>query len=41
MKHLTIKEKEVLAYEKMKANFHYKNIMAVTKLQKVVINVGY
>jgi len=40
MKHLTIKEKEQSAYEKMKGTFHYKNIMAMPKLQKVVLNVG-
>jgi len=40
MKHLTIKEKEISAYEKMKGSFHYKNKMAMPKLQKVVINVG-
>ncbi|MFH1823465.1 MAG: 50S ribosomal protein L5 [archaeon] len=40
MKHLTVKEKEVLAFEKMKDAFKYKNIMASPKLTKVVINVG-
>ena len=40
MKHLTIKEKEKEAFEKMKGAFHYKNIMAVPKMQKVVVNVG-
>ena len=39
-KHLTIKEKEAGAFEKMKANFHYKNAMAAPRLQKVVINTG-
>ena len=40
MKHLTVKEREVAAYEKMKTAFHYKNVMAAAKMQKVVINVG-
>lgn len=40
MKHLNIKEKEALAYEKMKVAFGYKNIMAAPRLKKVVINVG-
>src|SRR5262245_25111168 len=39
-KHLSVKEKEQAAYEKMKGEFHYKNIMAAPKLQKVVLNVG-
>jgi large subunit ribosomal protein L5 len=40
MKHLTVKEKEAEVFEKMKNTFHYKNIMAVPKMQKVVLNVG-
>ena len=40
MKHLTVKEKEALAFEKMKSDFHYKNTMAVPKMQKVVLNIG-
>ena len=40
MKHLTVKEKEVLAYEKMKGAFLYKNKMAAPRLQKIVFNVG-
>ncbi len=40
MKHLTVKEKERGAFEKMKGEFHYKNAMATPKMQKVVINVG-
>ncbi|MES3032306.1 MAG: 50S ribosomal protein L5 [Patescibacteria group bacterium] len=40
MKHLTVKEKEITAYEKMKIAFHYKNIMAAPRMQKVVLNVG-
>ncbi len=40
MKHLTVKEKESMAFEKMKSDFHYKNVMASPKLKKVVINVG-
>jgi large subunit ribosomal protein L5 len=40
MKHLTIKEKEVQAFEKMKDAFKYKNIMAAPKMVKIVVNVG-
>ena len=40
MAHLTVKEKETAAYEKMKGLFHYKNIMAMPKMVKVVVNVG-
>ncbi len=40
MKHLTVKEKEVLIFDKMKSTFHYKNIMASPKLKKIVLNVG-
>ena len=40
MKTLTVKEKENKAFEVMKDEFHYKNIMAVPKLVKVVLNVG-
>jgi large subunit ribosomal protein L5 len=40
MKHLTGKEKEAGAFEKMKEIFHYKNAMAAPKLKKVVINTG-
>jgi len=40
MQHLTIKEKEKMAFQKMKETFHYKNVMATPKLQKVVLNVG-
>lgn len=40
MKHLTVKEKEGLALEKMKGDFHYKNAMAAPKMVKVVLNVG-
>ena len=40
MKHTTVKEKEIQAFEKMKSNFHYKNLMAAPKLQKIVLNVG-
>ena len=40
MKHLTVKEKEKEAFEKMKGIFNYKNIMATPKLQKVILNVG-
>ena len=39
-KHLTVKEKEALAFEKMKGYFKYKNVMASPKLTKVVLNVG-
>ncbi|MFZ2205597.1 MAG: 50S ribosomal protein L5 [Minisyncoccia bacterium] len=40
MKHLTVKEKEAQAFEKMKGAFHYKNVMASPKLKKIVLNVG-
>ena len=40
MKHLTVKEKEKEAFEKMKSAFHFKNVMAAPKLQKVVVNTG-
>ena len=40
MKHLTVKEKDALAFEKMKGAFGYKNQMAAPRLKKVVINVG-
>ncbi|MEK7564234.1 MAG: 50S ribosomal protein L5 [Patescibacteria group bacterium] len=40
MKHLTVKEKEATVFEKMKSDFHYKNVMAAPRLQKIVINVG-
>lgn len=40
MKHLTVKEKESEYFEKMKSIFHYKNIMAAPKIQKIVLNVG-
>ncbi len=39
-KHLTVKEKEKEAFEKMKGEFHYKNVMASPRMKKVVINVG-
>ncbi|KKP88804.1 MAG: 50S ribosomal protein L5 [Candidatus Nomurabacteria bacterium GW2011_GWC2_35_8] len=47
MKHLTVKEKVIGVFEKMKKNsgalsseFHYKNVMAMPKMQKIVVNVG-
>jgi large subunit ribosomal protein L5 len=40
MKHLTVKEKEAEAFEKLKGTFGYKNVMATPKMKKVVINVG-
>lgn len=40
MKHLTVKEKEIGSFEKMKSNFHYKNTIAAPKITKVVVNVG-
>ena len=40
MKHLTVKEKEIESFEKMKSVFHYKNNMAAPKMVKVVLNVG-
>lgn len=47
MKHLTVKEKEKEAFEKMKnstgalsSEFHYKNAMAAPKIKKIVVNIG-
>ncbi len=40
MKHLTVKEKEGLTFEKLGATFGYKNKMAAPKLVKVVLNIG-
>jgi large subunit ribosomal protein L5 len=40
MKHLTVKEKEIGAFEKMKDIFHYKNAMAAPRIKKIVINTG-
>lgn len=40
MEHLTVKEKELHAFEKMKNDFNYKNAMAAPRLTKVVINTG-
>ncbi len=40
MTHKTVKEKEASAFEKMKTAFHYKNIMAAPRMQKIVLNVG-
>ena len=40
IKHLIVKEKEIKAFESMKNIFHYKNIMAAPKMQKIVLNVG-
>jgi len=39
-KHLTVKEKEKEAFEKMKSVFHFKNAMAAPRLKKVVVNTG-
>ena len=39
-KHLTVKEKEKEAFEKMKSVFHYKNAMAAPRLKKIVVNSG-
>ncbi|MEI6580899.1 MAG: 50S ribosomal protein L5 [bacterium] len=40
MANLTVKEKEIESFNKMKEVFHYKNKMAAPKLKKVVLNVG-
>ena len=40
MEHLTVKQKEAKAFEKMKGEFHYKNVMAAPRLKKVVVSVG-
>ena len=37
MKHLTVKEKEIEGFEKMKSVFHYKNALAAPKMQKIVL----
>lgn len=39
-KHLTVKEKQIESFQKMKDTFHYKNAMAAPKLKKIVLNVG-
>ena len=39
-KHLTVKEKEKEAYDKLKSVFGYKNAMAAPKIKKVVLNTG-
>ncbi|MEK7060155.1 MAG: 50S ribosomal protein L5 [Patescibacteria group bacterium] len=46
-KHLTVKEKEIESFGKMKeisgalgSQFHYKNSMAAPKMAKIVLNVG-
>jgi large subunit ribosomal protein L5 len=46
-KHLTVKEKETEAFEKMKnstgalsSEFHYKNAMAAPRIKKIVVNTG-
>lgn len=39
-KHLTIKEKEASAFEKLKGTFGYKNVMASPRIKKVIVNVG-
>jgi large subunit ribosomal protein L5 len=39
-KHLTVREKETQAFEKMKDAFHYKNAMAAPRMKKVVVNTG-
>ncbi|MEK7572765.1 MAG: 50S ribosomal protein L5 [Patescibacteria group bacterium] len=47
MANITVKEKEIGSFEKMKkisgalsSEFHYKNKMAAPKLKKVVLNIG-
>ena len=39
-KHLTVREKETQAFEKMKDTVHYKNAMAAPRMKKVVVNTG-
>jgi len=36
----TIKDKEIKAFEAMKADFKYTNVMQSPKIEKVVVNVG-
>lgn len=40
MKNLTVKEKEINAYDTMKGMYCYKNKMAAPHLEKIVINIG-
>jgi large subunit ribosomal protein L5 len=40
MKHLTVKEKQVKAFEVLKGTMGYKNAMQAPKFTKVVVNVG-
>lgn len=40
MKHLSVKEKEAEAFEKLKGVFHYKAKMSAPKVVKVVVSVG-
>ncbi len=40
MKHLTVKEKEIAGFEKLKGIFRYQNRLAAPKMTKVVLNVG-
>jgi len=40
MKHLTVKEKEINAFEKMRSVFNYKNAMAAPRMNKIVLNTG-
>ena len=40
MKHLTVKEKEIEVFNKMKTAFHYKSAIAAPKMQKIVLNIG-
>ena len=39
-KHLTVREKEIESFEKMKGIFGYKNAMAAPKIKKIVVNTG-
>ena len=40
MKHLTVKEKEINVFEKLKSIFNYKNALAAPRMKKIVINTG-
>ena len=40
MKHLTVKEKEIASFDKLKETFEYKGRAAAPRVLKIVINTG-
>lgn len=40
MAHKTVKEKVTLAYDALKAQYGYKNVMQAPKIEKVIVSVG-